>query len=884
MRKRAVIACMLAVLLVLSAGLVADAGSTAMVRVNGDVNVRSGAGTTFSVVLTAHKGDSFETTGSTKDSSGRVWYAIKAGSRQGFIAGWLVTYISPSKPSSPSTPASPKPTATRYAVAIENGTSIRSGAGVSRARIGVISARTSLRILGESKDSSGKIWYSVDCTALKLSQKMGYVASWVVRVQTAATPPTTSTVPGVQGISQLLALWHPSLPRSAKLLDASNLRNGPSVVYDRLAVLAPGTAVRITGYALNDQKETWCQVDAAGKTGWIYAPLTSSWEKVSNSLVTATVGKTLKALDASAQGLASPFSGKASVTASLLQGKTITGVAVDGKNLSVELGTGSTSSWIEVSGKTAVGGAGSGGTVSSLSGIELVTTNNWTEVLLHIDGSKTGLSVRRLHQPERVEVSLPHLVQPAKTGISGIPTRQVKSVQVWSSSGFVAKIVVYLADAGVELRQSVTGTSVQLLLSTAGSSLPAKSVFLQNELLSSSNETFFSQGTTFMPLVDLANAYGVLLSWDAVNQQTSFTIGNRQYILKDGLRTLKIAQGSNRWNETMSTAPKIMRGLLYVPVGTLCHIFGLELSGDILHVYLDPIVTSLTLTGANASSPSGVITITATESLKITKSVSNGYATFALNGVPAASTIGHESLVPWMTVSVQPRTNDVPPVIKLQIHTTDSVAEVQTPGTGVYKIALSKSSTMGKLEGKKIVLDPGHGYMLSSGHFDTGATGPNGTKESSINLAIALKTKKLLEEEGAAVLLTRSDDSSKTNPDLTKQVQLANAAGADLFLAINQNASEHVTDNGSEVNYWFDRSEVLAALVRKHLALSPKRKDLGVQKSALYLISHIDTMPAVQVECAFISNGEEELLLRQEAFQQKIAQSLADAITEYFSK
>jgi N-acetylmuramoyl-L-alanine amidase len=175
--------------------------------------------------------------------------------------------------------------------------------------------------------------------------------------------------------------------------------------------------------------------------------------------------------------------------------------------------------------------------------------------------------------------------------------------------------------------------------------------------------------------------------------------------------------------------------------------------------------------------------------------------------------------------------------------------------------------------------------MSSTGYFDTGATGPAGTKESVVNLSIALKAKALLEAEGAHVIMTRSDETSKDNPDLTKRAQIANSSGADLFVAIHQNATDsQPATGGTDVQYWFDGSRVFATLVQKHLVAALGRSDRGVQKSSLYLVSHIDTMPAVLVECAFISNPDEERLLRADSFQQKAAQGIADAIIEYFGR
>ncbi|MCX6084520.1 MAG: N-acetylmuramoyl-L-alanine amidase, partial [Caldiserica bacterium] len=297
---------------------------------------------------------------------------------------------------------------------------------------------------------------------------------------------------------------------------------------------------------------------------------------------------------------------------------------------------------------------------------------------------------------------------------------------------------------------------------------------------------------------------------------------------------------------------------------------------------LDPIISSITLTGASAST-SGSITITSACDLKVTKTADGDYCVFQLEGVSAASIAGTQALSAWATVSTKQRLNDTPPIVELRLHAAGSTADVQGLGTGIYVIALS-GALKGEIEGKKIVLDPGHGCMSSTGSLDVGAVGPSGTKESSVNLSIALKVKALLEADGARVVMTRSDDTSKDNPDLTRRAQIANSSGADLFLAIHQNATDGGPSiGGTETHYWFDQSKVFAALVQKHLVSALGRTDRGTEKTSLYLVSHIDTMPAALVECAFISNSEEERLLREDSFQQKVAKGIADAIVEYFT-
>src|SRR5450756_1553601 len=866
--------------------------TTAAVTIPDEANIRSGAGTTFSVIRVGHKGEKFESVGSFKDTSGRTWYKIRVGASFGFVAGWLVTYapattspaspvVSKPVPAKAEPTVSAQPSSTRYAVVVEDGTSLRSGAGTVFARLTTMKSRTSLRILSESKDTSGKIWYKVDCSSLKIKQTSGYVASWVVKVQTVQVSGSNQVT---FTASSLLALWKPKLQFPTKTVDVSALRSGPSVMYDRLGVLPSGTSLLITGYSMNEQKEIWCRVTAAEKTGWVYAPLLSSWEKVPSSLVAATVGESLTSVGPSAQLVTSPFA-EGTDGSLAAKGKLIVGIATDGRQVYLELfSDASSEDWIAMSDGTVVGGTGPGGAVSSLTGIELVSSNGWTSVTMHIDGDKSGLSIVRGHNPERVEVSLPRLVQSAQAGIAGVPTKQVSAVKVWASSaGFVSSIVVYLAGSGTGLKQSTSASTVQLVVSAPGSTAPSKAVFLRGELLSGSEETFSAQGATFVPLVDVANAYGILLSWDAANQQTSLTLGDRQYVLKDGLHTLKIAQGNSHWSEEMVIAPRILSGLLYVPVATVARVFGLEATGNALRMYLDPIISSIILTGTSAST-SGRITITSVFDLKVTKTADGDYCVFQLEGVSVAAMAGKYALSSWATVQAKQRVNDTPPVVELRLHAPAFTADVQSPRTGTYVISLS-GAVKGKIEGKKVVLDPGHGYMPSTGYFDVGAVGPSSTKESSVNLSIALKVKALLEADGARVVMTRSDDTSIDNPDLTRRAQIANSSGADLFLAIHQNATDAGPSiGGTEIYYWSDGSKVFAALVQKHLVSALGRTDRGTQKTSLYLVSHIDTMPAALVECAFISNGEEERLLREDSFQQKVSKGIEDAIVEYFSK
>ena len=97
---------------------------------------------------------------------------------------------------------------------------------------------------------------------------------------------------------------------------------------------------------------------------------------------------------------------------------------------------------------------------------------------------------------------------------------------------------------------------------------------------------------------------------------------------------------------------------------------------------------------------------------------------------------------------------------------------------------------------KVIVVDAGHGIP------DEGAESNNGTTEAQTNLKIALKLQNLLEQSGATVLLTRSDENAiydldsetlreKKVSDIHNRVKIGNESSADIFVSIHLNKIPH---------------------------------------------------------------------------------------------
>ena len=215
---------------------------------------------------------------------------------------------------------------------------------------------------------------------------------------------------------------------------------------------------------------------------------------------------------------------------------------------------------------------------------------------------------------------------------------------------------------------------------------------------------------------------------------------------------------------------------------------------------------------------------------------------------------------------------------------------------------------------RTVVIDPGHGGE------NPGARGASGSLEKDIALSIARRLRaELVNARGLSVFLTRDKD---VDVELDERTAIANNYKADLFVSIHVNASRARGAKGSEVYFlsyqasdddsrrtahlegaaapppgatspelalilWdmaqaehLEESSALASRIQEELAVVTGSEGRGV-KQAPFRVLVGASMPAVLVEVAFISNAEEEKLLVSEAYQAKVAASLARGIERF---
>lgn len=186
---------------------------------------------------------------------------------------------------------------------------------------------------------------------------------------------------------------------------------------------------------------------------------------------------------------------------------------------------------------------------------------------------------------------------------------------------------------------------------------------------------------------------------------------------------------------------------------------------------------------------------------------------------------------------------------------------------------------------KTIILDPGHGGM------DSGAVGIGGSYEKDLNLSVSLIMRDLLTAMGYHVVMTRDDDRllcdesvnlPKKSQDLKNRLAYQEKYPDALFVSIHMNKFPIEKYSGLQVYYspnhplGREYADTIRIAVKEKLQTENNR-EIKPATSAIYILDRI-RIPAILVECGFLSNYAEESLLRDAQYQKKLAAVLCGAI------
>lgn len=188
-----------------------------------------------------------------------------------------------------------------------------------------------------------------------------------------------------------------------------------------------------------------------------------------------------------------------------------------------------------------------------------------------------------------------------------------------------------------------------------------------------------------------------------------------------------------------------------------------------------------------------------------------------------------------------------------------------------------------------IVIDAGHGGI------DGGATSCTGVLESHINLEIALRLENVFHLLGYdTVMIRRTDESIYTKgntiasqkvSDLKERVRIVNETPGAILISIHQNTYSDSRYRGAQVFYGKDaQSKEIAQSMQQNIItiLNPDSHRKSKPAKGVYLMENI-TAPGILIECAFLTNPEEEALIRDVSYQMKLCAVISGTISSYLT-
>jgi len=182
-------------------------------------------------------------------------------------------------------------------------------------------------------------------------------------------------------------------------------------------------------------------------------------------------------------------------------------------------------------------------------------------------------------------------------------------------------------------------------------------------------------------------------------------------------------------------------------------------------------------------------------------------------------------------------------------HTRDTEASVARPSTVV-------------------VIDAGHGG------YDRGGIPGQRVAEKVMNLDVALRLRGVLQASGYRVVMTRDSD---VFVPLGTRVAIANSYRDAIFVCIHFNSASRAGASGIETYFFTRESLALASAIHYYVAGGAPSSNRGVRRRG-YFVLRRTRIPAVLVECGFLTNPTEAQYAQSSAYRQKLAEEIARGI------
>ncbi|MEO5718015.1 MAG: N-acetylmuramoyl-L-alanine amidase [Chthoniobacterales bacterium] len=179
--------------------------------------------------------------------------------------------------------------------------------------------------------------------------------------------------------------------------------------------------------------------------------------------------------------------------------------------------------------------------------------------------------------------------------------------------------------------------------------------------------------------------------------------------------------------------------------------------------------------------------------------------------------------------------------------------------------------TSGWSAGRKfsiVVIDAGHGG------FDRGGIPGQRVAEKAMTLDVAERLEKRLRQAGYRVVMTRDSDVFVTLGD---RVRIGSRSRDAIFVSIHFNSATRAGANGIETYYYSSSSVKLAADIHRHVVSGTSSENRGIRRRGYFVLRRA-SIPAVLVECGFLTNPSESRLALGSTYRQRLADRIADGI------
>ena len=360
----------------------------------------------------------------------------------------------------------------------------------------------------------------------------------------------------------------------------------------------------------------------------------------------------------------------------------------------------------------------------------------------------------------------------------------------------------------------------------------------------------------------------------------------------------------------LTTAPRIINNRFFLPLIDTCRLLGLRMVSSDNKYYIYSSVSEL---DNYYWIPNGlVLSFTKPVSVSVAKQGNNS-AIFEVIGAQAADPINAQNSMNGVSgfTGENITENTMKSFLRLSFSFDNNISfEPVTMGSTVYLIKTETFAAMDNEQKendvKRIVIDPGHGG------FDPGAISPGGFQEKDGVLQISKFLVKKLQDKGYEVYLTRSRDNYI---ELMERGRFANQKNADLFISVHLNSLDNSSVEGVEL-YYYAFSEYSYKIRLQRLYGASALNDEQIQKKVynkidttlkseeyIQIMNDVFTaegfkmhkmvpedfavvayseMPAILIECGFLSNPTFAKEIQQAQFQEKIADTITKSVMKMF--